>query len=95
MYKNVACDWINVNKGTTQGGVSGPYLFGTFINDLQNQGLTLRSLRMQMIPLYFVPFWKEGDSNTAIHVVNITEWSINNCINCNFFPNVKKWCSEG
>ena len=29
--------------------------------------------------------WKRGDSNTAIHVVNnFTEWSINNCMKCNF-----------
>ena len=31
----LSCDWINVNKGTTQGRVSGPYLFNIFLNDLE------------------------------------------------------------
>ena len=27
VYNNVICDWKQINKGTIQGSVSGPYLF--------------------------------------------------------------------
>ena len=31
----LTCGWISVNKGTTQGSVSGPYLFNIFLSDLE------------------------------------------------------------
>ena len=34
VYHNAVCDWNDVNRGTTQGSVSGPYLFSLFLNGL-------------------------------------------------------------
>ena len=43
---DTVCDWKDVNRGNTQGSVSGPYLLNLFLNDLdvtqycQNSDLT-------------------------------------------------------
>ena len=39
VYNGTICEWIEVNKGTTQGSVSGPYLFCIFLNDLEIEDL--------------------------------------------------------
>ena len=83
---SLARDWTSVNKGTTQGSVSGPYLLNIFVNDLQtDRESNSLFLKYADASTLIIPVWKGGDSNTAIHVVNnFTEWSINNCLKCNF-----------
>ena len=49
---SITCDWISVNKGTTQGSVSGPiYFIYSKMICKQIQSLTLCCSSMQMIPL--------------------------------------------
>lgn len=59
-----------MNKSSTQGSASGPYLFNIFINDLHTDPASNSSLFKDADDSTLIfPFWKEGDSNTAIHVV--------------------------
>ena len=36
-FNNPCCIWKEVNKGTIQESVSGPYLFNIFLNDLETE----------------------------------------------------------
>ena len=44
IFKGVAYKWHTLNKGTTQGSVSGPHLFNLFINDLAIRDNDLTSI---------------------------------------------------
>ena len=44
IFKSVTYKWNTVNKGATQGSVSGPHLFNFFINDLAIRDNDLTSI---------------------------------------------------
>ena len=61
-YSRVEGDWKPVNKGTTQGSVSGPYLFNVLLNDfnitLGNHDVLVKYADDSTI---IAPVWKEVD----------------------------------
>ena len=52
-------EWKDVNRGSTQGSVSGPYLFNVFLNGLniQLQGVDILIKYADDIA---IPSWKDG-----------------------------------
>ena len=52
-------EWKDVNKGMTQGSVSGPYLFNVFLNDLniQLEGVDIL-LKYADDTNIVIPLWK-------------------------------------
>ena len=83
VYKGFEGQWREVNRGTTQGSVSGPYLFNGFINDLE--------INLEGRPALFkyaddstiiVPFWGNGQCRTDL-VDQFLSWSSRNRMTCN------------
>ena len=52
-YNNHLCNWKVVNKGTTQGSGSEPYLFNIFFNDLELSYKNAPALNMLMTLQFF------------------------------------------
>ena len=92
-------EWRGVNKGTTQGSVSGSYLFNVFLNDLD--------IKLCFTPALFkyaddstivAPVWKGGSDTSSGLVEKFWTWANCNSMSCN--PNrckklviKKKWNS--
>ena len=83
VYNGFEGQWREVNRGTTQGSVSGPYLFNVFINDLE--------INLEGRPALFkyaddstiiAPFWGNGQCRTDL-VDQFLNWSSRNRMTCN------------
>ena len=72
---NFECDWKPVNKGTTQGSVSGSYLFNIFRNDLN---ITLGNhdalFKYADDSTIIAPVWKEVDYSDQL-VSQLLDWT--------------------
>ena len=59
--------WKQVNKGTTQGSVSGPFLFRIFLNDLEiNLGSESAVIKYADDTSIIVPVWKDNDCSIEL-----------------------------
>lgn len=76
--------WKDVNRGTTQGSESGPYLFTVFLNDLNTQ--------LKGVDIFFkyaddtnivIPLWKDGVDQSLEVVDSFLRWSEKNSMSCN------------
>ena len=83
VYNSFEGQWKKINRGITQGSVSGPYLFNILINDLElvlgNQPALFKYADYSSI---IVPSWSNGLCRTDL-VDEFLTWTNNNKLVCN------------
>ena len=83
VHRNVTCNWKTVNKGTTQGSVSGPYLFIIFLNDLDVKiGAEPASIKCADDCTILAPVMKGHDFSPDL-IRQFVGWTETNSMNCN------------
>lgn len=82
---NYHCRWKAVNKGTTQGSVSGPHLFNIFLNDIEiTYDGFLALFKYADDSTIVAPVLGNTDIITSVPLVNeFLNWSQDNCMSCN------------
>ena len=83
VHRNVTCNWKTVNKGITQGSVSGPYLFIIFLNDLDVQiGAEQAIIKCADDCTIVAPVMKGHDFSPDL-IRQFVGWTETNSMNCN------------
>ena len=80
---DVLCEWKDVNKGTTQGSVSGPYLFNVFLNDLEITGDNIDLNKYADDSTLQITVSKDCTDNTQNAVRLFMDWTTLNQMKCN------------
>ena len=83
VHNGTICDWIEVNKGTIQGGVSGPYLFCIFLNDLEIEGLDGVSMSKYADDSNLLVTVSDDRDNSDVALSQFLDWSNENEMKCN------------
>ena len=84
MFRGSSYCWYNVNKGTTQGSASGPYLFNPLINDLDLVNCPDASLSKYVDDTTMQVIVNKAGTDCASDVISqYLSWSSTNYMPCN------------
>ncbi|CAB3994406.1 Hypothetical predicted protein [Paramuricea clavata] len=84
VHNGIICEWKMVNKGTTQGSVSGPHLFNLFVNDLtiEEENKTALDKYADDVMLQVVVL-KNSQDDSLTYLNQFMNWTEENDMSCN------------